>query len=89
MMHCALHVHVHAFIFELIPIKIGFFYELLALNLTKDHSTWSLAKIHQKWQGNISQFFITFSDAYTCCREFELIKLKMFENFAKLIVNLR
>ena len=47
--------------FELISIKIGFFYEFLKLlqNLAKHpvlYSTGSSAKIHQKWQGEISPF---------------------------------
>ena len=45
--------------FELIPIKIGFFYEFL--NLLKNwakvpYSTGTLAKFHQKWLGEISPF---------------------------------
>ena len=50
--------------FELIPIKIGFFYEFLKLlkNRTKVpvYSTGSLAKFHQKWLGENSPFLLHF-----------------------------
>ena len=51
--------------FELIPIKIGFFYEFLKLlkNRTKVpvlYSTGSLAKFRQKLLGENSQFLLHF-----------------------------
>ena len=47
--------------FELIPIKIGFFYEFLILlkNWAKDpvlYSTGTSAKFHEKWLGENSPF---------------------------------
>ena len=56
--------------FELIPMKIEFFYEFLKLlkNRVKVpvHSTGSLAKISSKMKRREISTFITFSNTYTC-----------------------
>ena len=56
--------------FELIPIKIGFFMNFYFCSKfgpkSLYYSTVILAKYHQKWLGENSQFFILFSDTYTC-----------------------
>ena len=56
--------------FELIPMKIEFFYKFLKLlkNRVKVpvHSTGFLAKISSKMKRREISTFITFSDTYTC-----------------------
>ena len=70
--------------FELIPIKIGFFTNFLICSKigpnTLYYSTGSLAKFHQKWQGENSPFLLHFLihiHALMLFRKFELIPIKI------------
>ena len=78
--------------FELIPIKIGFFTNFLSCSKigpnTLYYSTGSLAKFHQKWQGENSPFLLHFLihiHVLMLFRKFELIPIKIgfFTNFFK------
>ena len=85
--------------FELIPIKVEFFLQIFKV-AQKSHqtpctivqvrwpnySTGSLAKFHQKWQGENSPFLLHFLIhilVLMLCRKFELIpiKIEFFTNF--------
>ena len=87
-------MHIHVLIlctkFELIPIKIRFFMNFQSCSKiglkTLYYSTWSLAKIRQKWQGENSQFLLHFLihiHVLILYRKFELIpiKIRFFTNF--------
>ena len=57
--------------FELTLIKIGFFTNFLICSKIRPktlyYSRWSLAKFHQKWQGENSSFLLKFLiHNYTC-----------------------
>ena len=76
--------------FELIPIKIGFFTNFLSCSKigqkTLYYSTGSLAKFHQKWQGENSPFlyfFLIHIHVLMLNIKFELIPIKIgfFTNF--------
>ena len=76
--------------FELIPIKIEFFKNFLICSKIWSkslyYSTGSLAKFHQKWQGDNSSFLLHFLmhiHVLMLCRKFELIpiKIEFFTNF--------
>ena len=76
--------------FELIPIKIGFFTNLLSCSKIGSkslyYSTGSWAKFHQKWKGKNSPFLLHFLihvHVLMLCRKFELIPIKIgfFTNF--------
>ena len=77
--------------FELILIKIGFFYKFLKVlqNWAKVpvlYYSWSLAKFHQKWQGENSPFLLHFLmhiHVLMLCRKFKLILMEIgfFMNF--------
>ena len=76
--------------FELIPIKFGFFTNILSCSKiwpnTLYYSTGLLAKFHQKWQGENSPFLLHFLihiHVLMLCRKFELIPMKIgfFINF--------
>ena len=69
---------------ELIPIKIGFYINFLNCSKigpkTLYNSTGSLAKFHQKWQGENSLFLLYFLihiHVLMLCRKFELIPIKI------------
>ena len=83
--------------FELIPIKIGFYINFKSCSKigpkTLYYSTGSLAKFHQKWQGENSPFLLYFLmhiHVLMLCRKFELIPIKIgfFYEFFKLLQNL-
>ena len=70
--------------FELIPIKIRFFTNFLICSKigsrTLYYSTGSLAKFHQKWQGENSPFLLHFLihiHVLMLCGKFELILIKI------------
>ena len=76
--------------FELIPIKIEFFMIFLSCSKIGPkslyYSTGSLAKFHQKWQGENSAFLLHFLiniHVLMLFRNFELISIKIgfFMNF--------
>ena len=63
--------------FELIPIKIGFYINFKSCSKI---GTGSLAKFHQKWQGENSPFLLYFLihiHVLMLCRKFELIPIKI------------
>ena len=87
-------MHIHVLMlcrkFELIPIKIGFFMNFQSSSKiwskTLYYSTGSLAKFHQKWQGENSPFlyfFLIHIHVLMLSRKFELIPIKIgfFINF--------
>ena len=70
--------------FELIPIIVGFFMNFLSCSKiwpnTLHYSTGSLAKFHQKWQGENSPFLLHFLihiNVLMLYRKFELISIKI------------
>ena len=70
--------------FELIPIKFGFFKNFLSCSKIRSkslyYSTGSLAKFHQKWQGENSPFLLHFLihiHVLMLYRKFELIPIKI------------
>ena len=94
LLHFLMHIHVLMLCrkFELVPIKIGFFtnFETCSKIGPKSlyYSTGSLAKFHQKWQGENSPFLLHFLihihvHVLMLCRKFELIPIKIgfFTNF--------
>ena len=87
-------IHIHVLMlcrkFELILIKVGFFTNFLSCSKigqkTMYYSTGSLAKFHQKWLRENSQFlyfFLIHIHVLMLCRKFELILIKVgfFTNF--------
>ena len=92
LLHFLIHIHVLMLCrkFELIPIKIGFFTNFKSCSKIGPkslyYSTGSLAKFHQKWQGENSPFLLHFLihiHVLMLCRKFELIPIKIgfFTNF--------
>ena len=87
-------IHIHVLMlcrkFQLIPIKIRFFRNFQCCSKirpkTMYYSTGTLAKVHQKWQGENSLFLLHFLmhiHVLILCRKFELIPIKIvfFTNF--------
>ena len=86
LLHFLIHIHVlMLFIkFELIPMKFGFFTNFQSCSKigpkSPYYSTGSLAKFHQKCQGENSPFLLHFLihiHALMLCRNFELILIKI------------
>ena len=86
LLHFLLHIHVLMLCrkFELNPIKVRFFTNFLICSKigsrTLYYSTGSLAKFHQKWQGENSPFLLHFLihiHVLMLCRKFELILIKI------------
>ena len=86
LLHFLIHIHVLMLCrkFELIPIKIGFYINFSSCSKiwpkTLYYNTGSLAKFHQKWQGENSLFLLHFLihiHVLMLCRKFELIPIKI------------
>ena len=86
LLHFLIHIHVLmlGIKFELILTKIGFFTNFLICSKigpnTLYYSTGSLAKFHQKWQGENSPFLLHFLihiHVLMLCIKFELILIEI------------